>query len=220
MAGMRRPDVTVDAGQAELLYVGDQRAMTVSVSTAEPAPQAGTQQVRIGQSTAAYRTDDTGWALWWQPLAQPQSEWIMIDGYGPVKLSNLVSYASGLVRQPMTMAKPFTFTVIPLNLTIAEASESWFTFRPASVDPGADATHKLAVMVDEQMPAGGGTPIKVGDRGGLLVSNDTTETLYVKQPDGRAVALQIPRSLAIDSVDLIQFAAGIRLTKTAQAGKG
>jgi hypothetical protein len=54
----------------------------------------------------------------------------------------------------------------------------------------------------------------------VIFTTGGTTMLSVSQRDGRAITIQVPPNIGVTEPELIRFAAGIRVTSAAVAGKG
>jgi hypothetical protein len=136
-------------------------------------------------------------------------------------VGDLLAFAQGIGPGHAPFAMPFAFGLMPSNLIVDDASASWITFRPGNVAPGGGAESKLAVLLDERLPeAPGARTIQVGQRPGVIYTTGGSRMLSVSQRDGRAITIQVPPNISITELELIRFAAGIRVTSAAVAGKG
>jgi hypothetical protein len=227
MPHMKQQATIVAAGVPTLLYAsttGDSAGMSVRVATTAPvgpSTAVGTSyRVRTHPATfvPSLATDPTKWSLCWQEMP---ARWLIIEGFGPVKVGDLLTYAEGIVPGHTPFAMPFGFALMPSNLIVDDASASWITFRPSNVAPGGGANAKLAVLLDERLPeAPGSRAIQVGKRAGVIYTAGGSTMLSVLQPDGRAITIQVPSNISITEAELVRFAAGIRVTSAAVAGKG
>jgi hypothetical protein len=68
--------------------------------------------------------------------------------------------------------------------------------------------------------APGSRSVQVGQRPGVIYTTGGSTMLSVLQRDGRAITIQVPPNISITELELIRFAAGIRVTSAAVAGKG
>jgi hypothetical protein len=227
MPGMKQQATIVAAGVPMVLYAsttGANAGMSVQVSAASPVRQstAGSASYRVRTHPATFvpslATDPTKWSLCWQ---EKSDRWLTIEGFGPVVIGDLLTYAEGISPVRVPFAMPFAFGLTPSNLIVDDASSSWITFRPGNVTPGGGAESKLAVLLDERLPeAPGGRSVQVGQRPGVIFTTGGTTMLSVSQRDGRAITIQVPPNIGITEPELIRFAAGIRVTSAAVAGKG
>jgi hypothetical protein len=54
----------------------------------------------------------------------------------------------------------------------------------------------------------------------VIYTTGGSTMLSVLQRDGRAITIQVPPNISITELELIRFAAGVRVTSAAVAGKG
>ena len=161
------------------------------------------------------------------------------DGTGPgvtdrgttVSTTQLVSYQG---KQP----KGFVLDKVPDGWFVQADDVSSIVLAPSSisgkpgVDPSQDPRYdprsfagKIAVMLQSRDQSGPppGTAVKVGDRTGVLAQsadNDSGRTLWIKQPNGVYLLIQFWADIGLSHDQMVDFGAGVHVTKGAKQGVG
>ena len=217
--------VLLSAGVPMISYGGptdDAWWVTVSVGAAEPKVSVSAAQTfQVRGRTVRYvprqSSGDDEWLLWWPERA---GQWVTVRGAEAISVNHLLAYVAGVTRGSAPVVQPFTFRHVPANLTVDNVVPSMVTFRPVDVPPGAGTEFKLTVLLDERLAATPGRTVQVGQLRGVLRRERDYTILSVQQPDQRAVTIQVPPNITVTEPDLLRFAAGIRTTPAAVAGKG
>jgi hypothetical protein len=223
LPGLKAPVVSLVGGEPTLRYEGSEagpRYLTVSVATGALAPAVDGRSYSVHKRLAVFTSatpDLDEWTLRWSEGDRT----ITLRGSGPVDVTALIGYADGLVPAQLPIVAAFTFASVPANLTVADAEPSWVTFRPDNVPADGSAEHRLAVLLQDTMPApGDGRARTVGGSAAVLWHTAEGTMLAIKQPAGGALVVQVPSNLPVDEGDLVAFAAGIRVTAAAVPGQG
>lgn len=146
-----------------------------------------------------------------------------------------------LVAYTGEQPKGFSVDKVPSGWEVQGITESALTLGPIgakphnSAEPQGDVADddpnsfvgKVVVMlqsVDENgaMP-GPTTPVKVGDQDGVFVQRPDSGdgvTLFIKQPSGINLEIQVWDGIGWTRDQIVDFAAGIHVSKDAQPGRG
>jgi hypothetical protein len=138
----------------------------------------------------------------------------------PISTARLVAYEG---KQP----KGYTIDKVPAGWEIQGVSNFVLTIAPVGdKDKDVDSwIGKIAVMLqsrdDHSRPTG--TKVKVGRRAGVITVADGptgTRSLYVKQPNGINLIVQIWDARGWSNEQIATLGAGIHVLSTAQQGRG
>ena len=123
----------------------------------------------------------------------------------------------------------FELELIPDGWKITNSGESTFVIAPEDyVDPvpteGVIDMHGLSVVLAKDVPSPlVGRHVTVNGRPGIVFvtsDNDGTRTLFVRQPSGLHLAVQLNGGLGLDEADLVAIANGITITPDAVGSAG
>jgi len=137
-----------------------------------------------------------------------------------VATTTLVAYHG---EQP----KGYTIDKVPAGWEIQGADPSVLTIGPVGArdrDPHS-FVGKIAIMLqskDEHVTPSG-TPVTVGGKAGFLITPEdqpTGRTLYVKQPDGVYLIVQLWDARGWSNAAIVEFAAGVHVLPDAVEGRG
>jgi hypothetical protein len=133
--------------------------------------------------------------------------------------ARLVDYTG---KQPAA----FTLDQVPEGWQVQGADDSGLTLAPkntADKDPHSFAG-KIAIMLSPEVPADvKKQDVLVGDRPGILATMiDQTDgrTLFVKQPSGAYLTIQVWDGLGWNERTIVQFATGVHVNDGAQVTAG
>jgi hypothetical protein len=153
------------------------------------------------------------------------------DSGTAVSTTQLVSYKG---KQP----KGFVLDKIPDGWFVQADDPGSIVLAPSrirnqpSVDPSTDPLYdpnsfegKIAVMLQsrDQGAPPAGTTVKVGDRDGVLaksLDNNSGRTLWVEQPSGVYLQIQFWADIGLSHEQMVDFGAGVHVTKAAKQGAG
>jgi hypothetical protein len=148
-----------------------------------------------------------------------------------VSTTQLVSYKG---KQP----KGFVLDKVPDGWFVQADDAGSVVLAPSrikgkpGVDPSQDPLYdprsfagKIAVMLQSRDQGGPppGTEVKVGDRDGVLAKsadNDSGRTLWVEQPSGVYLQIQFWADIGLSHEQMVDFGAGVHVTKAAKQGAG
>ncbi|MCO8273573.1 hypothetical protein M1L60_23540 [Actinoplanes sp. TRM 88003] len=150
-----------------------------------------------------------------------------------------------LVAYKGEQPKGFTVDKVPDGWFVQTSELGYVTIAPdkaknpgPDVDPSADPVYnkdsfvdKIAVMLeskDQSGPGREGKTVKVGDRDGILVKSlekpdangDSGWTLWVKQPNGIYLLVQVWQGLGLTESQIVELGAGVHVEKDAVQGVG
>jgi hypothetical protein len=135
--------------------------------------------------------------------------------------------AAKLVAYEGKQPQGFTIDKVPAGWEIQGGSPGNLTIAPTgAADKNPDSfAGKIAIMLqsvdDKSTPAG--TELTVGGKPGVLNTAEGTTTgknLWVKQPDGVWMLVQIWDASGWTQQDIVEFADGIHVQPGAQRGRG
>jgi hypothetical protein len=137
-----------------------------------------------------------------------------------VVTTTLVAYQG---EQP----KGYTIDKVPAGWEIQGVDPSVLTIAPVDAkdkDPHS-FVGKIAIMLQSQDEHGTptGTAVKVGDKAGVLITPEgqsAGRTLYVKQPNGVSLIVQIWDAHGWSNDAITEFAAGVHVLPNAVQGRG
>jgi hypothetical protein len=227
--GLDRPTVELVSGEPTLSYPpvpATVPGVTVTISSQQPAqpgsalPVSGAPGVVRGHPVRFLLLDEDGVKQVSMSWPERPDQWIEVRAPATVPVPALVSYAAGLVAEPQTVAWPFTFDVIPLDLTVDNVTPGAVTFRPAWVAPDAAFVNKLTVSLADTSSGLFGRQVSIGGQPGWLSTGPGATTIQVEQGQHKVVEVQVWNTIAASTDDLLRFAAGIRPTAAAQTAKG
>ena len=136
----------------------------------------------------------------------------------------LVSYTG---KQPVG----FTLDKVPAGWAVNDEDSGVLTLAPIGAKlpknpgQGTDLRNKIAVMLQQgngtaELPR---TRVKVGNRTATIATmlgGHGVRTLYLKQPSGNYLTIQVWGGLGWNDDQIVQFAAAVHVTKDAQVGQG
>jgi hypothetical protein len=132
-----------------------------------------------------------------------------------------------LVAYQGAQPKGYTIDKVPAGWEIQGVDNYALTIAPVNdTDKDKDSfVGKIAVMLQSKDQHGtpSGTPVKVGDKSGVLVATEGLpggKYLYVKQPNGVNLIIQIWDARGWTDDAIVQFGAGIHVLATAQQSVG
>jgi hypothetical protein len=149
-------------------------------------------------------------------------------GYGTARPSTpaVSAPATRLVDYHGEQPRGYTIDKVPDGWEIQGVDNYVLTIAPkglADRDPNS-FTGKIAVMLQSKDQKGtpDGVPVTVGGRPGVIANpeSDRTRTLYVKQPDGVNLQVQIWDARGWSTGAIVDFGAGIHVLEGAQQGVG
>jgi hypothetical protein len=123
----------------------------------------------------------------------------------------------------------FTLDEVPAGWSVADSTTTALTLAPkgAALDEPSDGTSfvgKIAITTqDEGAPAGVElAEVTVGSRPAVVMGDGTdgTRTLFVQDPSGRYVSIQVWKGLGWDDARIAEFASSVHLTDDAQSSVG
>jgi len=135
--------------------------------------------------------------------------------------------AADLVAYTGAQPKGFTIDKVPAGWEIQGVDEFVLTIAPVdAADKNPDVfTGKIAVMLqskdDKSTPTG--TAVQVGDKPGVLapaLGTDGGKNLWVKEPDGGYLLVQIWDGNGWSQDKIVEFGAGIHVQPGAKRGVG
>jgi hypothetical protein len=178
----------------------DRKALVLSITpTSIPGPTAG--------STGSQPDPEA-----------PVAGWLVVSGD---TTADLLTEAAALRLGTTRGAAGFTFSSVPANYTMDNADAYAVTFCPPGGTEDEGFAGKIAVLLDARFHSSPGDRMVVaGGRRAALSSSTTSKSLTVELSDGRALIIQDLTPVPLSDSDLIEFAAGIRVTAAAQEGKG
>jgi hypothetical protein len=133
-----------------------------------------------------------------------------------------------LVAYQGAQPKGYTIDKVPAGWEIQGVDNYVLTIAPVNAkdkDKDKDSfVGKIAVMLQSKDQKGtpAGTALRVGGKPGVLVTGDQpgSKSLYVKQPNGVNLIIQIWDARGWSNPSIVQFGAGIHVLATAQQGVG
>jgi hypothetical protein len=131
-----------------------------------------------------------------------------------------------LVAYQGAQPKGYTIDKVPAGWEIQGVDNYVLTIAPVNAkDKDKDSfVGKIAVMLQSKDQKGtpAGTALRVGGKAGVLVTGDQpgSKSLYVKQPNGVNLIIQIWDARGWSKASIVQFGAGIHVLATAQQGVG
>ncbi|XVU26082.1 hypothetical protein ACQPZJ_03200 [Actinoplanes sp. CA-054009] len=145
-----------------------------------------------------------------------------------------------LVAYKGEQPKGFTVDKVPSGWFIQNDDNYSLVFAPEKaenpgpdVNPSADPLYdpnsfvdKIVVMLeskDQSGPSRDGKKVKVGDQDGLLLKSlgsDTGRELWVKQPSGVYMIIQVWEGLGLSESQIVELGAGVHVHDGAQQGVG
>jgi hypothetical protein len=138
-----------------------------------------------------------------------------------------VVHETTLVAYKGEQPKGYTIDKVPSGWEIQGVDPSVLTIAP--VDAKDKDPHswvgKIAIMLqsqDEQVTPSG-TPVKVGGKSGFLITPEGQtdgRTLYLKQPNGVYLIVQIWDARGWSNDSIVEFTAGIHVLPSAVQGRG
>ncbi|MBL7257226.1 hypothetical protein [Paractinoplanes lichenicola] len=159
-------------------------------------------------------------------------------GTATVASVQLVAYKG---EQP----KGFTVDKVPDGWFVQASEQGYLTIAPEKaknpgpdVNPSADPVYnedsfvdKIAIMLeskDQSGPGREGKAVKVGDKNGVLLkgmepadkSGDSGWTLWVEQPNGIYLLVQVWQGLGLTESQIVELGAGVHVHKDAVQGVG
>ncbi len=160
-----------------------------------------------------------------------------VPGPGATESSTAVS-TTQLVSYKGKQPKGFVLDKVPDGWFVQADDDSSIVLAPSrikgkpGVDPSQDPLYdprsfegKIAVMLQSRDQGGPppGTEVKVGDRDGVLAQtadNDSGRNLWVEQPSGVYLLIQFWSDLGLSHEQMVDFGAGVHVTKAAKQGAG
>jgi hypothetical protein len=132
-----------------------------------------------------------------------------------------------LVAYQGAQPKGYTIDKVPAGWEIQGVDNYVLTIAPVTAKDKEkdDFVGKIAVMLQSKDQHGtpAGTAVRVGGKPGVLVTAQDvpgSKTLYVKQPNGVNLTVQIWDARGWSDDAIVQFGAGIHVLPTAQQGVG
>jgi hypothetical protein len=140
-------------------------------------------------------------------------------------VSKDISSAIAFVAYTGAQPEGFTVATVPDGWKIQGVNEYRLTIAPPSgADEFADSfVGKLVVMLQSQDedPNPAGDPIKVGDLDGVVLRpGDGFASIHYNDGNGHMVVVQWPTSTGWSDRQVADFAAGVKVTSEAKAGRG
>ena len=174
-----------------------------------------------GAATGVFAVAAAAAALAYGTASQPASR----PAAAPAPQTAVVT--TTLVAYQGEQPKGYTIDKVPAGWEIQGVDPSVLTIAPvhaADKDPHT-FVGKIAIMLQSQDEHGtpSGTAVKVGDKAGILITPDgqpAGRTLYVKQPNGVSLIVQIWDAHGWTNDAITEFAAGVHVLPTAVQGRG
>ncbi|XVV13310.1 hypothetical protein ACQP2X_02825 [Actinoplanes sp. CA-131856] len=163
------------------------------------------------------------------------------ESAGPIAADRNTTAANvQLVAYKGDQPKGFTVDKVPSGWFIQNDDNYSLVFAPEKaknpgpdVNPSADPLYdpnsfvdKIVVMLeskDQSGPSREGKKVKVGDQDGLLLKSlgsDTGRELWVKQPSGVYMIIQVWEGLGLSESQIVELGAGVHVHEGAQQGVG
>jgi hypothetical protein len=143
---------------------------------------------------------------------------------GPPAASD-TGHATKLVAYTGEQPEGYTLDKVPDGWEVQGVDAYALVLAPKGIadrDPGS-FVGKIAIMLqsqdDHSTPVG--TPVRIGDKPGVLVNQDGAGfTLFVKQPSGVYLLIQVWDGLGWGEREIVEFAAGVHVHADAKRGRG
>jgi hypothetical protein len=142
---------------------------------------------------------------------------------------------SGIALVSYTGKQPVGYTLdkIPAGWEVKHSDASLLTLAPEDAKDTASAPGEpfsligtIAVMSEKDTGVPSGIPldkIRVGDRPGVIAhmkGSGDTRTLFLKQPSGAYLVIQVWSGLGWDNDQIVEFASSVHITKDAELTAG
>jgi hypothetical protein len=187
-----------------------------------PEPSTIVESVQVRGTTGELRTITEGGTPIQRLLSftLPDGTWMSVTTSN-VTVEQLIAYLDGLTPGPVPVEAPFTFTVLPGGLDVDNVSPSDMVFRIPGQQPGGGFEGKLAVMLNaDGNDDSASWPLTVKGQPAKIQPQDGGRSLYILQPSGSAVVVQVPANIVMNDADLLKLGAGITVTSAAQSARG
>jgi len=143
-------------------------------------------------------------AVAWQATT---GEWVQVRASGPVTEAEVLQVANALTVRPMQMTAPFTFALLPRDVTLAVMNPSIMQFRT-----GAGL---LAVALEPVTEPSGTTAVDVNGHPAAARHGSGVTELFVELGGDRMLHLTAGDGTGLAVVDLVVLAEGIALEPAA-----
>ncbi|MDY7089638.1 MAG: hypothetical protein SYR96_31600 [Actinomycetota bacterium] len=136
-----------------------------------------------------------------------------------------------LVAYQGEQPKGFTVDKVPDGWYIQASEQGYLTVAPKGASTDDSFVGKIGIMLeskDQNGPGREGKTVKVGGAEGLLVeslsepdaSGDRGSSLWIKQPSGVYLIVQVWQGLGLTEAQIVELAAGVHVHKDAVQGVG
>ncbi|GAB2966966.1 hypothetical protein [Saccharothrix stipae] len=141
----------------------------------------------------------------WQE--QP-GQWVVVES-PTLAEAEVLRYAQDLRPEPQPIPMPLNFAWLPAGMSVVVtsdgATDETVVFAPTS----DDGTKTITISRTGNEVGKVGTPIRVGDRTGLLSTMNSVTTLWVPLPGHGNLSVSVPDAVGLTQEDLVRFTEGI-----------
>ncbi|WP_250002480.1 hypothetical protein [Actinoplanes sp. M2I2] len=155
----------------------------------------------------------------------------------PADRTTAATVAVQLVAYKGEQPEGFTVDKVPDGWYVHTSEQGFLTIAPEKAKPGAgfdnpqSFENKITVMLeskDQSGPGREGKTVKVGDQEGILLKSlepadangDSGWSLWVKQPSGIYLIVQVWQGLGLTEAQIVELGAGVHVLKDAKQGVG
>ena len=168
------------------------------------------EPVDIDGATAALRRYEGGMtALTWRRGPQ---QWVNVNSAAPITEAQMLSFARSLRDEPVQQQASFELAVTPADFVLAAYQGSGLTLGPRDGSPNPqDDARSVVVAVRRASEAtdGGGTAVRIGERGGWLSESNRRYQLVLRLDAGLRLDVSTPSDGRWNREELARFVNGI-----------